>query len=289
MRAHTLVPAEYKNALTASGGEAYGVRMRLRGRLAIGLMAAGVAVGAGERNDAFRPEPNGVLRVLRMDARADDPFFSLSDDRPGFDRELLEGFARLHKQRFEVVTVASWDDLVPALLQKKGDIAAGRFTVTPARAKLVDFTSECFPTRHVVLTRKPKRTILTTDELRTAKLATIKGSAVEEAVLAAGVPKRNLVHIAPTVTSDALRDERVAALVTNVETAIVEARGDPTLQLGLFLGPPRSLAYGVRKEDRALREALDEYLAHARRSGAWNRLVVKYFGTSGLEILKSAR
>jgi ABC-type amino acid transport substrate-binding protein len=269
--------------------------MRIRVWLAAGLVAAmPLAAAEPKASDAKGPAPlgfgdGGVLRVLRMDARDGDPFFNLSDDRPGFDRELLEGFARLHKLRLEVVTVPSWEDLVPALLQKKGDVAAGRFTITPARSKVVDFTVETFPTRHVVLTRKPKPTILTRDELRGAKVAAVKGSAVEEAVLAAGVPRANIVSVGPQVTSEALKDARVTAIVTNVETAVVEARGDPDLQLGLYLGPPRSLAYAVRKDDTSLRKALDEYLEHTRRSPQWNRLVVKYFGQSGLEILKTAR
>jgi len=264
--------------------------MRVRAWLSLGLLSVSLSAAAAE---APAPAPafgdKGVLRVLRMDARPDDPFFNLSDERPGFDRELLEGFARLYKLRLEIVTVPSWEDLVPALLGKKGDIAAGRFTVTPARAKVIAFTVEAFPTRHVVLTRKPNRTILTRDELRGAKVAAVKGSAVEEAVLAAGVPRANLVNIGPTVSADALKDARVTAVVTNVETAVVEARTDSALQLGLFLGPPRSMAYAVRKEDTALRKALDDYLENTRRSAVWNRLVVKYFGQAGLEILKTAR
>ena len=261
--------------------------MRLSSWLAIGLFAATLPAGAAEEPAAA--SEGGVLRIVRMDARDDDPFFNLSDERPGFDRELLEGFARLRKRRIEIVTVRSWEDLIPALIQKKADVAAGRFTVTPARSKLVDFTVEAFPTRHVVLTRKPNRTILTREELRAAKVATIKGTAVEEGVLAAGVPRSNLVNVAPTIAAEALRSDDVTAVVTNVETAIVEMRNDPDLQLGLFLGPPRSLAYAVRKEDAALREALDEYIGHTRRSATWNRLVVKYFGQAGLEILKTAR
>ena len=116
--------------------------MRVRAWLSLGLLSVSLSAAAAE---APAPAPafgdKGVLRVLRMDARPDDPFFNLSDERPGFDRELLEGFARLYKLRLEIVTVPSWEDLVPALLGKKGDIAAGRFTVTPARAKVIAFTA----------------------------------------------------------------------------------------------------------------------------------------------------
>ena len=61
------------------------------------------------------------------------------------------------------------------------------------------------------------------------------------------------------------------------------------MQLGLFLGAPTSLAYGVRKGDAALHKALDEYIENLRRTPTWSRLVVKYFGEMAPEVLKKAR
>jgi hypothetical protein len=45
----------------------------------------------------------------------------------------------------------------------------------------------------------------------------------------------------------------------------------------------------VRKEDRALLAALDEYISNVRRSPTWSRLVVKYFGDAAVEVLRKAR
>ena len=255
--------------------------------LGIGLCATAAPPSpASEHHELVR---GGVLRVLRIDAPEDDPFFTLSTAHRGFDRELLEGFAQLHKLRFEVVTVPSWDDLLPALEKGKGDVVAGRFTVTAPRRKRVDFTVEVFPTRHVVVTRKPGRTVLTVMELREAKIACTRGSASEEAVLEAGVPKANVFPVKFGSSWQALRDGRVTAVVAGVESAVVQGRADPELELGMFLGPPRSLAYALRKDDVALRRALDDYIENSRGSGAWSRLVVKYFGEAGLAILKTMR
>lgn len=75
----------------------------------------------------------------------------------------------------EVVPVAAWDALIPELLAGKGDLIAGRFTVTESRRKLIAFTSEVFPTRNVVLTRRPHRVVETLAELRQEKVGTVKG------------------------------------------------------------------------------------------------------------------
>ena len=99
-----------------------------------------------------RSSKAGVLRVLAV-VSPEDEFLT---DQPGggLDRELLEGFAKLRQLRLEVVAIDTWDGLVPALLEGEGDVIAGRFTVTEARRKQIDFTPEVFPTRHVVLTRQ---------------------------------------------------------------------------------------------------------------------------------------
>jgi ABC-type amino acid transport substrate-binding protein len=57
----------------------------------------------------------------------------------------------------------------------------------------------------------------------------------------------------------------------------------------MFLGPPLSLAYAVRKDEPELLRALNEYIENVRKTPTWSRLVVKYFGEAAPEILKKAR
>lgn len=71
--------------------------------------------------------------------------------------------------------------------------------------------------------------------------------------------------------------------------AVVAQRHDPALQLGVQMGDPQSLGFGVRHDQPKLRAALDAYLANVRRTPTWSRLVVKYFGPAGLEILRRSR
>jgi membrane-bound lytic murein transglycosylase F len=267
--------------------------MALCRRVLTVLAGVSAAFSAGGASAADLPEvkQRGVLRVLRMDVRADDEFFPPPrPGHPGFDREVLDGFASLQRVRIEPVTVSSWDALIPALLEGRGDVVAGRFTVTEARQRQVAFTAEVFPTRNVVLTRRPTRAVHTVAELRVEKVGTIRGTSMAEAVAAAGVPRDNVVD---TITTgrlpEALKSGAVTAVVLGVENAITAQRDDPAMQLGVFLGPPRSLAYAVRKGDVALLAALNEYIENLRRTPTWSRLVVKYFGESAPEILKKAR
>ena len=130
--------------------------------LVFALAAALPAAGA----DLADVKARGVMRVIVMPLSATDEFFPVpAGARPGFDRAVLDGFTRLHRIELEVVPVEGWDNLIPALLQGRGDLIAGRFTVTEARLKQIAFTSEVFPSRNVVLTRKPD--VLNDPRLRT--------------------------------------------------------------------------------------------------------------------------
>jgi ABC-type amino acid transport substrate-binding protein len=128
------------------------------------------------------------------------------------------------------------------------------------------------------------------EDLRAEKVGTVKGTSMAEVVAAAGVPPARVDDTIVTGTlPEALRTGRVTAVVLGIENAISEQRKDPQIQLGAFVGPPSSLAYGLRKEDTALLAALNEYIGNLRRAPTWNRLVVKYFGEAAPEVLRRAR
>jgi ABC-type amino acid transport substrate-binding protein len=259
----------------------------LASRTWLGLAVLACAVPAVA--DLAEVKGRGTLRVLAVGVRSGDEFFAPAGAQPGFDREVLEGFARLQRLRLEVVPIAGWDALIPELLAGKGDLIAGRFTVTDSRKKLIAFTSEVFPTRNVVLTRRPHPVVRTIAQLREEKVGTVKGTSLAEAVAAAGVPPANVDSSIPSGTlPEALKAGQVGAVVLGVENAISAQRADPALELGVFLGPPTSLAYGVRKADAELLKALDDYIENLRRTPTWSRLVVKYFGETAPDVLKKA-
>lgn len=257
---------------------------------AIALCAALVLAGRVDARDLAAIKQSGRLRVLAMVEEKEPEFLSLrAGGNPGFDREILEGFASSQRLQVDYAVVPSWEGLLPALQAGKGDLIAGRVSDTPARRRLAAFTLEVFPTRVVAVTRKPRPPVTDARQLAVLKVGTIPGTSMAEAVTAAGVPANRIVGLAAGALSDTLREGRVEAAVWAVEGAILAQRKDPQLQLGVFLGPPQSLAYGVRKEDTQLLAALNEHIRLVKQTGTWNRLVVKYFGNAAPEILAKAR
>lgn len=257
-------------------------------RAGVALLLA-AAAQAAPAVDLAEIKAGGTLRVLVMPDTKRPEFYSIRPGtHPGFDAEVLDGFARLHRLKLEVVPQSGWDALIPALLDRKGDLIAGRFTATDGRKKVVLFTSEVFPTRNVVINRRPRKPVLTLEQLKAEKVGTNKGSSMAEAIAAAGVPNVD-DGIPPGAYHDALKSGRITAALWGVESAIALQKDDPEIQLGMFLGPPASLAYAVRKDEPELLRALNEYIENLRRTQTWSRLVVKYFGEAAPEILKKAR
>jgi len=248
------------------------------------LLVGGVLAAGGP--DLAEIQQRGVLRVLVVEGSPE--FYAVRPGaEPGMDHELLDGFARLHRLRIDTVEVPSWDELLPALLAGRGELIAGGVTVTDKRRQQVDFSAEVFPTRHLVLTRKPHRVVRSLQELRQERVGTIKGTSMAEVVASLGVPPANVDDSFPSGGLPAgLKQNRFTACVEGLEEALVAQRADPELQVGAFVGPRQSLAFGVRKDEPELRRALDEYVANVRKTPTWSRLVVKYFGASALDILK---
>jgi membrane-bound lytic murein transglycosylase F len=254
--------------------------------LALALAARGVRAA-----DPPAPASHKVLRILVVPDPQRPDFFSVdASGPPGFERELLEGFARARHLQIEIVPVKGWDEVVAAVVDGKGDVIAGHCTDTPERRRYVDFTDGVLPTRTVVITRRPHAPILRMQDLATQRIGAVKGSASHHELLAAGVPRSRIDEsLTQENLLELLRAKKLDAVVRAAPLAILSQRDDPELELGMFLGPPSSFSWGVSKKDLELKAALNEHLAVVRRAGVWSRLVVKYFGDASLTLLKNAQ
>ena len=250
------------------------------------LFAVATSVPAA---DLAEIKARGILRAIAGADEAPEMFSFAASGEPGFEREMLEGFARLHGLKVEPVRVANADERLRALDRGTGDLIIG-IVETEERKKLVSFTAEVIPVRHVVFSRKPHGVVGTIEEFRAEKVGVAKGTSWAQAAVEAGVdpaqmqqyPDRNAVF-------EALRRGAITASVITVSDLILAAKQEPELQAGVFLGAPISAGWAVRKSDPQLLAALNQYLGNYRRGPSWNRLVVKYFGEQALTVLGRAR
>ncbi len=239
------------------------------------------------RADLADVRKTGKLRVLAADGAP--AFFSWKTGRAaGLEGEILQSFCRLQRLELAIVALPSPAAAISSLVKGQGDVAVGGLLAMDADH--VEFTTEILPSRYVVITRKPASPVRKIEELRTEKIGAVRGAAATDVLSSNGLASALVEDsLPPAAVFSALKAGRVSAGIIGVEYAMPARLTDPDLQLGMYVGPKLSLAFAIRKADPQLRTALNEYIANLRRTASWNRLVLKYFGDSALDILKASR
>jgi membrane-bound lytic murein transglycosylase MltF len=259
----------------------------MKARASVGAVLL-LFVAATARAELADVRKRSQLRVLV--AESPRQFFGWKPGAaPGLEREVLQGFARLQRVDLAIVPMPSRAAMFGALAKGEGDLAAGALCAFAEGD--VEYSAEVLPSRYVVVSRRPAPSVLTLDELRHRKLGLVKGTAglgdTLDVIAMLEPPTQDWGDAAAVLA--ALKAGKVGAVVLRVEAAIPAAREDPDLLLGMYLGPRLSLAFATRKDDVQLRATLSEYIRNLRRSPAWNRLVLSYFGDAAADILKASR
>jgi len=227
------------------------------------------------------------LRVLVPADEMPEMFSFETKGEPGFERELIEGFCRIHGLTLDVVQVKDFDQIIPMLQRGEGDVITG-IVDTEARRQKVAFTSEVFPVRHMAISRRPGPAVKQVDDLRAIRVGMIPSTTWEQAVIDAGVPKSKRVAFRDAERLIAgLRSGQVDAVVMTVFDFALAKRHDPELVAGAFVGKPGAAALAVRQQDARLLEALNGYLVGMRQ--ARHTLLFKYLSEEALTLTAQAR
>lgn len=247
------------------------------------VLSSPLAAGAAE------PTP-GLPATLRVLVATDEmpEMFSFDDEgRPGLERELVEGFCRLHGLKLEVLPVRDFDQIIPMLLRGEGDVVTGIVNTAP-RCQKVAFTSEVFPVRHLAVTRRPTPPVARVGDLRALRVGVIPGTSWEQATVEAGVPKAKRVPFrdARDLLAGLRAGQVDAAVVALLDYALASKR-DPELAAGAFVGSGLPAAWAVRPDDARMLAALNGYLRGMGQ--ARHALMFKYLSEEALSLIALAR
>ena len=254
-------------------------------RTVVGALVVAVGTTGAVASDLPDIKARGTLRVIAQKSEAPEMFRFSDAGEPGFEREMIQGFARIHGVDVEPVQVGTSAARIPALLRGDGDVIIG-IVDTESRRKQITFTEEILPVRHLVVTRKPHRVVETVEEFWKEKIGVVRSTSWAQAAVEAGVPLERM-----TLFPDredvfaALADGRITATVMTTTDFLLATRPHPELQGGVAVGAAGRAGWGVRKEDAELLAALDEYVSNFRAGPSWSRLIVKYFGDQALRAL----
>lgn len=221
-------------------------------------------------------------QVLRAGSTtAGQPMSGLNPQTKEFEGvavELLRAIAKDAGLKVEFVPMA-FAELQPALNEKKIDVIAASYGITPARIKLVDFTEPYGSYRDILLVRADdQKTYRSTTDFKGMTIATSKGSAYVSALNENGA-NLTLVDRPPEAISE-LEARRVAGVVDNGMQLTYQLRNNahPDLKAVDSYQPIQEakLAFAVRKGDTDLLTMLNRSLKKLQDDGTVKAIYSKW-------------
>jgi membrane-bound lytic murein transglycosylase F len=224
----------------------------------------------------------GVLRVLTRNSAA--TYFLHRGELLGFEYELAREFARRHDLSVKLVVPPSREDLIPWLLEGKGDLVAAALTVTEERKrKGVVFSRPYHFVSEVVVARADEKGLDKPDALAGRTLVVRKSSSYWQTLNRlrdSGVALK--LQAAP---EDMETEEIIAAVaegrydltVADSHIADIELTYRNDVQAACTLGEEVPHAWALRPGNPKLRAAVDAFFKKEYRGVFYNLTHRKYF------------
>jgi len=206
-----------------------------------------------------------TLRVLRP--RRDVPeMLSRQGHSLDFEYDLLERYAEDIEVELEHVIVASRDQLIPWLLEGKGDVIVGNLTVTTEREEQVAFTVSVNVVREQLVKRSDDVYLRQPSDLGGRHIVVRRSSSFWRTVTDLKRQYRGIelqqapedVDIEEIIHRVAMGQYDVTVADSNVVEAYRESRTD--VEAAFDVSRDRAIAWAVRPGDTELLRDLDRYL-----------------------------
>jgi membrane-bound lytic murein transglycosylase MltF len=255
-------------------------------------------ISAKSTADLSDMRKRGIIRVLVTYKKTD--YFVVKGQQRGFEYELMEQYERFinkeHKKgqlRFDIVYIpVPFENLLPSLVEGRGDIAAAGLTVTSKRKEKVAFTAPYVEdVSEIVVTHKSDDSIHSVDDLSGRIVYVLSSSSYVQHLIElsdkfkkAGRPPVYIVESDPYLaTEDILElvnagivdvtvaDDHIARLWANVLP-------DITLHKDISINSGGDIAWAVRKNNPELLANLNDFLRnHKKGTELGNVLFKRYY------------
>ncbi len=244
-----------------------------------------VLAGCGQKKQANVYERTKAAKKIVWGVKADTRLFGLMNIKTGhiegFDVDLAKAltkqmYGKNAKSEFVQTTAKT---KVPLLKNGNIDAIAATMTITPERAKIIDFTQPYFGAGQSLLVKKdsPIKTIKDLNKPGTKVLA-VKGTTAV-ANVAKYAPQARVLELDDYAQAfTALKSGQGVAMTTDNGILYGIAKENPAYAVvgGAFTNEPYGLA--VNKGQGVMRAHLDRALNQLQANGTYTHLVHKWFG-----------
>ncbi len=231
----------------------------------------------------------GSLRVLSRNNAVS--YFLHKGVQQGFDHDLLALFAKEHSLRLEFIVPENASDLIPWLLEGKGDVIAASMTRTPEREAQMWMSRPYNMVEEVVVQKAGAAPLTSLADLKGKTLHVRKSSSYATtlaALQAAHGPFTITFAPEDLETEDligAVARGEIPLTVADSTIAAIEKAWRDDIQTSVTLGDKRSIALAARTDAPLLQQALDAFIDkhvkfdddRVRGSLEYNMLKKQYF------------
>jgi len=216
-----------------------------------------------------------------------EPFESKtpSGEIVGFDVDIANALCAQIKRKC-VFVESEWDSIIPGLLSKKFDLIVSSMSITPERARVVDFTHRYYKTPSAIVVKKGTK-YDGPASLKGMKIGVLKASTQEKWAL--GELKPAGATVVPYQSQDQVYLDIQAGRLDGTVADKVEVNGG-------FLRKPEGKDYGyvghdqyepkyygegigiaLRKGQGDLKQQLNDAIDAIRKNGTYDQIAKKYF------------
>ena len=245
------------------------------------LLIGSVFLGGCGRNKALeRIQKSGAITVItRNNAHC---YYTYRGQDMGFEYDLAEAFAGFLGVQLKVKVSESWDQLLPSLEEGEGDVVAASMTITPSRSKLVDFSRGYLPVQQMVITHKQNTEIKSIGDLEGKSVHVRRGTSYEERLrtlkekgLDLMIKLRDDVPTEDLILSVA--EGKIEVTIADSNVAFLNRRYFPDIRIAFPIEKPQSLAWAVKKGERALLDKINEFFEIIKKDGSFNDIYNRYY------------
>lgn len=209
-------------------------------------------------------------------------YYIYRDQKMGFEHDLAQAFADFLGVELVIKVSESWHDMLPSLDKGAGEIVAASMTITPPRSELVDFSNEYLPVRQMVITHKDNSQIQDVEDLGGRTIHVRKGTSYEERLRKL---KQDGLDIRIEVHGDVLTEDLIARVaegeievtIADNNVALLNRRYYPDIRIAFPITKPQSLAWAVKRGEKALLEKINQFFETIREDGTFEDLHNRYY------------
>jgi len=222
----------------------------------------------------------GSITVITQNSGS--TYYLYREEPAGFEYDLAVQFARYLNVDLEVVT-PGWLEMFDMLDHGEGDFIAAGVTVVPSRERRVDFSDPYITVRQEVIVHHDNYNIKSIDDLNGKTVHIRAGTSYQDrmaALLGEGVDME-LVLIPDVPTDELIRqvaDSEISVTVADSNIALLNRIYHPDIRIAFPVSEPQSLAWAVRKGNRELLEAMNDFFTLIRTDGTLEEIYNRYHG-----------